>query len=37
MIAAFQDGLFWNLVILFRSDNGDLRNASRDALLRLNV
>ncbi|XP_074584883.1 uncharacterized protein At3g06530 [Curcuma longa] len=32
-----QDELLWNLVILFRSDNGDLRNASRDALLRLNI
>ncbi|CAD5195383.1 unnamed protein product [Musa acuminata subsp. malaccensis] len=32
-----QDELFGNLVILFRNDNGDVRNATREALLRLNI
>ncbi|KAJ8511645.1 hypothetical protein OPV22_002079 [Ensete ventricosum] len=32
-----QDELFGNLVILFRNDNGDVRNATREAFLRLNI
>nr|XP_010919682.1 uncharacterized protein At3g06530 [Elaeis guineensis] len=32
-----QDQLFGNLVFLFRNDNGDIRNAAREALLRINI
>ncbi|XP_058086889.1 uncharacterized protein At3g06530 isoform X2 [Magnolia sinica] len=32
-----QDELFRNLVILLRNDNGDIQNAVREALLRINV
>lgn len=32
-----QELLFHELVLLFRSANGDIQNAAREALLRLNV
>ncbi|KAL4178617.1 hypothetical protein AMTRI_Chr13g116010 [Amborella trichopoda] len=32
-----QDQLFWNLVVLFRSDIGAIHNAARDALLRIHI
>ncbi|WOL10215.1 hypothetical protein Cni_G18969 [Canna indica] len=32
-----QDVVFGKLVILFRNDNGEVRNASRETLLRLNI
>lgn len=32
-----QERLFYQLVVLFRHANGDVQNATRDALLRLNV
>ncbi|KAJ0970648.1 hypothetical protein J5N97_018607 [Dioscorea zingiberensis] len=32
-----QDEIFGNLVVLFRNDNGYIRNAARETLLRINV
>jgi hypothetical protein len=32
-----QELLFYQLVLLFRNANGDVQNATREALLRLNV
>jgi U3 small nucleolar RNA-associated protein 10 len=32
-----QEHLFRELVILFRNANGDIQNATREALMRLNV
>lgn len=34
---AVQELLFRELVILFRNANGDIQNATREALMRLNV
>ncbi|XP_010275398.1 PREDICTED: uncharacterized protein At3g06530 isoform X2 [Nelumbo nucifera] len=32
-----QDHLFQELIFLFRNDNGDIQNAAREAILRLNI